>query len=294
MREALARGRDYLKRCSVENPFLDAEVLLARVTGLDRAGLYREGERKLAQKEAAAYSQLLARRAAREPVAYLTGEKEFMGLSFLVNPAVLIPRPETELLVENALLLAREFFSSGEPVFLAEAGTGSGAVAVSVASFLPDSFVYATDISPGALAVAEKNAERQGVREKIVFLEGDLLSPLFALGLTGRINIVLANLPYVPTARLKRLAPDVRRYEPLLALDGGPDGLSLYRRLIPQARHLLSVPGWLLVEIGPGQGAGILQFLEDDARNAPGGRPWEAEVLFDYGGRERIVRAKIG
>ena len=286
LRDALAWGRSYLKSCTIENPFLDAEVLLAHVTGLDRAGLYREDGRELTPAQARAYQNLVKRRARREPVAYLTGEKEFFGLSFRVNPSVLIPRPETELLVETAVLLGKEFASSGGGrVLFAEAGTGSGAVAVSLAKLFPPAFVYATDISAPALEVARENAGRHGVRGRIVFLEGDLLTPLFSFGLAGRINIVAANLPYVPAAALETLAADVRLYEPLAALDGGPDGLSLYRRLIPQAQQLLSVPGYLLAEIGPGQAEDFLRLLAEEGS-------WEAGVLFDYGGRERVVRAK--
>jgi len=291
----------------VESAALDAEVLLAHVTGLNRAGLYRESERPLTAPEAQAYRRLVERRGQREPVAYLTGKKEFMGLEFAVSPAVLIPRPETELLVEKACALAQELLfrrreaSCGEEtscreeaagfgentpppeILIADAGTGSGAIAVSLAFFLPAAGIYATDCSPTALEVAEKNARRHGVAERISFLQGDLLAPLFDLDLTGRLELIVANLPYIPTAELSGLMPDVRRYEPLSALDGGPDGLALYRRLLPQARRLLSRSGCLLMEIGPGQGEKLGRLLAEAG--------WRYQLIHDLAGRERIIRA---
>lgn len=298
LRAALGWAREYLQRCGVESAVLDAEVLLAHVTGLDRAGLYRESERALTSREAKAYRRLVARRGQKEPVAYLTGKKEFMGLEFAVSPAVLIPRPETELLVEKACALAREFLSrrreaagSGpEPVpppelLIADVGTGSGAIAVSLAVFLPGARIYATDCSPAALEVAEKNARRHGVAERISFLPGDLLTPLFALDLTGRLDLIVANLPYVPTAELPGLMPDVRCYEPLSALDGGPDGLWPYRRLLPQARRLLSGSGRLLMEIGAGQGERIGRLLTEDN--------WSYKIMPDLAGCARVVLAAL-
>ncbi|MEW6274994.1 MAG: peptide chain release factor N(5)-glutamine methyltransferase [Bacillota bacterium] len=295
IQKALGWAREYLRGCGVEGAALDAEVLLAHVTGLDRAGLYRESGRALSPREAEAYRRLVERRGRREPVAYLTGKKEFMGLEFLVGPAVLIPRPETELLVEKACALAREFVSRPrelvdpergpgvQELLIADAGTGSGAIAVSLAVFLPAARIYATDCSSAALAVARENARRHGVAGRISFLQGDLLSPLFALNLAGRLVLIVANLPYIPAAELPGLMPDVRCYEPLSALDGGPDGLAHYRRLLPQARRCLSDGGRLLMEIGPGQGEKVGRLLAENN--------WHYQIIPDLAGRERVVLA---
>lgn len=292
LRAALDWARGYLRRRGVESAALDAEVLLAHVTGLDRAGLYREGERTLTPREAEACRQLVERRAQREPVAYLTGKKEFMGLEFKVNRAVLIPRPETELLVERAWALARNLLLGRDgpagpetELLIADVGTGSGAIAVSLAKFLPAARIYALDCSPAALEVARVNARRHGVAERIVFLQGDLLLPLFALNLTGKITLVVANLPYIPTGELRRLMPDVRCYEPLGALDGGPDGLVHYRRLLPQARRMLADCGYLLMETGPGQGKQLGRLLAEDG--------WQQELIPDLAGRERVILAVL-
>lgn len=290
---ALSWARSHLKDCGIGDSFLEAEVLLASVIGLDRAGLYRESERKLKQGEACLFRRLVRRRAQKEPVAYLTGFKEFMGLEFEVNPEVLIPRPETELLVEKALEMAckkdldYERLSGFRPdIFIADVGTGSGAIAVSLARHLPEARILATDYSAGALAVAGRNARRHGVEKRITFFKGDLLSPLLELNLQGKIFIIVANLPYIPSAELPGLMPDVRLYEPRLALDGGKKGLDLYQRLLPQAKELLAAPGCLLMEIGPGQGDAIGCLLEENG--------WGYKIFLDLAGRERDVLARPG
>lgn len=290
---ALDQARGYLQKQGIENAPLEAEVLLAHCTGLTRVGLYRDSRRQLTARELESFWDLVKRRAAREPVAYLIGHREFMGLDFLVNPDVLIPRPETELLVETALVLLKGAAGSpslpddkdkGEPfLLLADVGTGSGAIAVSLAHYLPGSRIYATDLSSAALEVARKNALRQGVAGRIIFLEGDLLVPVKERLQAGRLSLITANLPYIPTKELGRLMPDVRHYEPVLALDGGCDGLALYRRLIPQARELLIPGGHLLMEIDPAQVPLIAPLL-------PSSR-WRFEIRPDLAGRPRLVVA---
>jgi len=262
---------------------IDAEALLGHCTGRDRAELYRDGLEELPAGLGEEFWRLVERRAGGEPLAYITGRREFMGLEFLVSPAVLIPRQETELLVEKALeILSRGGRNDPGPgPVLADVGTGSGAVAVSLAVLCPKARVYATDISAQALAVAGQNAHRQGVADRVRFLPGDLLGPL--LDLPGlKADLVAANLPYVPSGEIPGLMPDVRDFEPGLALDGGPDGLDLYRRLIPQAREILRPGGSLLMEIGPGQGEPLTKAL------GPG---WEAQIIPDLAGRERVVLA---
>ncbi|HLJ81821.1 MAG TPA: peptide chain release factor N(5)-glutamine methyltransferase, partial [Ktedonobacterales bacterium] len=226
--DALRAGAALLREAgATETLDLDAQVILAHVTGAARSTLLAYPERPLSPEQAAAFAALIRRRAAREPVAYLTGHREFMGLDFLTDPRALIPRPETELLVEAALTEIRARLDRGETPAVADIGTGSGAIAVSVAALesrLP--CVYATDVSSGALTLAAENARRLGVASRVTFLQGDLLEPLSA-----PLDVLLANLPYVTPRDAGTLIPDVSRYEPSLALYGADDGLGHLRRL---------------------------------------------------------------
>lgn len=293
--QTLIWARPQLRESGSGSPALDADVLLSFITGLDRAGLYREGQQPLTPEEELAYRELIRRRAEGEPVAYLTGCKEFMGLAFAVTPAVLIPRPETELLVETALALLAGSIDpagkrsvpgagkSGGPVIL-ETGTGSGAIAVSLAVMLPGAQVFATDLSPAALDVARQNALRHGVGDRVVFFCGDLLAPLAKAGLAPRADLIAANLPYIPAGDIPGLTRNVRCFEPLLALDGGPDGLALYRRLAGQSLEYLRPGGHLLMEIGPQQ--------VEAARSLFPAQLWSLSVKKDLAGWNRLVVAE--
>ncbi|MDI6906374.1 MAG: peptide chain release factor N(5)-glutamine methyltransferase [Thermoanaerobacterales bacterium] len=278
MAEALAWARGLLRGAGVETAALDAEVLLAAALNGDRVTLYRAPERRLTPAERERFVFLVGERARRRPVAYLTGRKEFMGLEFRVTPDVLIPRPETEILVGLALEHLR---GRPDPVAL-DVGTGSGAVAVSLAVLEPRARVWATDVSPAALAVARGNAARHGVSDRVTFLEGDLLDPV-PEDTVRRADLLAANLPYVPAAEIRGLAPEVRA-EPRLALDGGPDGLDLYRRLVPRAARLLPAGALALLEIAPYQApAARALFRPAD---------WSAVRCHrDLAGRERVIAA---
>ncbi|GAB6273588.1 MAG: peptide chain release factor N(5)-glutamine methyltransferase [Peptococcaceae bacterium] len=289
--KALLWAKNYLKKCGLENTAIEAEVLLAFCIKLDRVALYRQNERFLSPEEEENFRQMIKRRGQREPVAYLTGHKEFMSLDFLVNPVVLIPRPETELLVEKALeILNAKVFKVGQTqkdkILIVDVGTGSGAIAVSIAKHIKNLsgvYIYATEISPAALDVARLNAKRHGVDGHIIFWPGDLLEPLKDQGCEGQISLITANLPYIPTLEIDRLEPDVRLYEPRLALDGGKDGLDSYRRLISQGGEFLRTDGYLLMEIDPAvinQISGLL--------NAAG---WKFNVFLDLAGKERLIAA---
>lgn len=278
VKELLREATTLLKAAGLASPRLDAEVLLSFVLGCERLALYKGPEQEVAAEKVALFRVLVARRAAGEPVAYLTGEKEFMGLKFKVTPAVLIPRPETELLVEKAIGLVKDIPA---PVIV-DVGTGSGAIVVSLAIYLPHARLYATDISPAALAVAEENAVHHGVAGRITFLLGDLLEPLLQ-ETVRRVDLVVANLPYIPTPKISALPREVLR-EPVAALNGGPDGLVLYRRLVPQAFKLLVPGGYLLLEIGQGQGEAALGLFPPTK--------WEAHIELDLAGRERLVVAR--
>ena len=243
---------EFLGSKGVDTPRLDAEVLLSNLLGLGRVELYLQFDRPLNPDELSGYRERVKRRAAREPVAYIVGHKEFYSLDLEVSPEVLIPRPETELLVDEALALVKARWPEEQHLFLADVGAGSGAVAIALATRLPQARLWAVDIHGPALSVAKANAQRHGVEDRIDFIQGDLLEPLKAAGV--RFHLVAANLPYVPTGAFADMAPDVRQYEPHRSLDGGVDGLQLIERAVAGGRELLIEDGAMLLEIWPDHG----------------------------------------
>lgn len=232
---------EFLAGKGVANARREAEWLLCAATGLDRVGLYLNFEKPLNDAELSAFRAMVARRSRREPLQHILGSQEFCGLEFEVSPDVLIPRHDTETLVNEAI--------SRQPAArsVLDIGTGSGCIAVALARQLPAATVTATDISESALAVAQRNAERHGVA--IEFLPGSLFAPLAG----RRFDLIVSNPPYIPANSIAELEPEVRDYDPRGALDGGMDGLDLYRLLIPSAQEHLNSAGWLLVEVGIGQ-----------------------------------------
>lgn len=258
---------------SSDTAALDAQLLLAQVTGRGRAWLLAHGETPLTPAQIRRFSALVARRHAGEPLAYLRRRQAFYRLDFHVSPAVLIPRPESEQVLELALAYAAPDFSGT----LVDVGTGSGALGISFAALRPRARVILSDLSPAALAVARINAARHGV--KPVFRQGDLLLPLLKRG--ERVEILLANLPYIRSQDLPRLA--VSRHEPRLALDGGADGMDLIRRLLRDLPRVCAPGAPALLEIGMLQGAEAL-------RLARALRPRQAEVLQDLAGLDRVLR----
>jgi len=265
---------EHLRQKGVENGRLDAELLLAASLGLDRVGLYLNYDRPLQAEELANYRQLVKRRAAREPVQYILGRCEFWSLSLQVSPAVLVPRADTEVLVEEALKYVPE--AGGD---LLDVGTGSGAIALALASERPELAVTALDRSTGALAIAADNAAALGLT-RVRMLEGDL-NQLPA----GPWTLVVSNPPYIPSADLAGLMDEVRNFEPPEALDGGPDGLACYRALAGQAQAVLRPGGWLLVEVGIGQAEAVRSLF------AAAGLE-EAYIRDDYAGIPRVVGAR--
>jgi release factor glutamine methyltransferase len=233
------------------NPRRDADLLLAHVLGCDQTALLTHPERILSVKELEQFDHLVERRLASEPVQYLTGEQEFFGLRFEVTPAVLIPRPETEHLVEAVLVR----FERAEEVRIVDVGTGSGAIAVALAHAMPHAHVMAVDLFPDALEVARRNAQRQGVIDRVTLRPSDLLAAVDSAGF----DAVVANPPYIATAEV--LEPQVANYEPHSALYAGPTGLEVYERLIPQAARVLKPGGWLMLEIGYGQSSALKNLM---------------------------------
>ena len=248
--EVLRWTTAHFEKHGVASARLDAELLAAHAFGMSRIELYAHFDRPLAAAELASYRDLVSRRLAGEPVAYLLGHKEFWSLDLLVDSRVLIPRPDSETLVEEAL---DRFAGPGGRI--ADVGTGSGALALALAKERPEAQVFATDISPEALAVARANAERLGLA--VTFWQGDLDQALVP---AGRFELIVANLPYIPSAEIDGLSADVRS-EPRQALDGGADGLALLRRLIEAAPELLQPEGCLALEVGAGQAGAVEEFL---------------------------------
>jgi release factor glutamine methyltransferase len=256
IRAALKEGMARLRAANVPSHTLAAELLLMHALGRDRTWLYTHPEAPLEPEQAAKYFALIGRRAAGEPVQYLTGKQEFWGLEFKVTPAVLIPRPETEHVMEVALarLGPRGFkihLDTGAPremLRVADVGTGSGCLAVALAYELPHAEVFATDISAPALEIARENAVRHNVADRIHFMEADLLEPL--LSAPERFDLIVSNPPYVARTEARTLQREVRDHEPQAALFGGPSGIEIYARLIEQAGSLLRSGGLLVLELG--------------------------------------------
>jgi release factor glutamine methyltransferase len=262
---------------SIGTPRLDAQLLLAHVLQHDRVYLYTHFDQPLAPDELAAYRALIQRRLGGEPVAYLVGKKEFHSLELDVDARVLVPRPDTEILVETALsLLAADAISR-----VVDIGTGSGAIALALKKERPGLEVLAVDRSPDAAAVARANAERLALAVEV--LEGDLLAPVAT---RGPFALIVSNPPYIPSAEIATLAPEVRK-EPLAALDGGPDGLAIIRRLIKDSPPLLEPAGTLALEVGDRQAQTIQQLFATDGRYQP------ATIAKDLASIDRVVYAKL-
>lgn len=276
IRETLQRGRRRLAEAGIADAGLEAEVLLMDAISASRAFLYTYLDRSLAPDEIARYEAALERRVAHEPVAYIVGTREFFGHQFAVDRRVLIPRPETEILVETALRLLGRMHE--RPPVVADVGTGSGAIAISLALARSDARVYGIDRSRDALAVAAANAERHRVADRVQLLHGDLLTPL-----PEPVDLIVANLPYIPTSMITTLAPEIREYEPLLALEGGPTGLELIDRLLQQAPAFVRPTSAIALEVGAGQAAAVVARATEIFPHA---RVW---TVPDLAGQPRVV-----
>jgi release factor glutamine methyltransferase len=284
--KALQSVTQTLRRAKIPDASVEAEVLLGHVLGMSKTELYTEPERSLTSAETKRLRRIVRRRLDHEPAAYILGHREFCGIDFYVEPHTLIPRPETELLVEEAVQLARRISSQGEQITIADIGTGCGAIAVSLALALPQAKIYATDISPSALKTAEVNCRRHGVNDQVELLEGNLLEPL-----PRAVDVIVANLPYVRDCEFRDLSQEIREYEPTLALAGGRDGLDKIREMLEQIRrkwssHPSEGPAYLLLEIGQGQGDMVASMVRDSFPQA------SIELIPDLGGIERV--AKVG
>lgn len=278
IRAALRRAARDLNGSGSPSPRLDAEVLLMRFLRMDRLQLCMQSERELTQEEAAGFARWVERRSLGEPVAYILGDKEFWSLRFEVGREVLIPRPETECLIEEVL---RFYRPPGEGLRVLDIGTGSGAIGVVLARELPSARVVATDISPGALAVASRNALAHGVAGRMEFLQGDLFAAV-----SGDLDIICSNPPYIPESVYDLLPAGIRNFEPRGALIAGPDGLDFHRRIIQEGGHRLKAGGRIFLEIGEGQRDRVEALFLDC-----GGYD-DISFRKDYGGIDRVASAR--
>ncbi|GAB4440603.1 MAG: peptide chain release factor N(5)-glutamine methyltransferase [Chloroflexi bacterium OHK40] len=283
---ALLKSATDTLQATSPTPRLDAELLLAHALSWPRARLLAERSHAPAPTEVATFLAMVARRAAQEPVAYIVGHKEFFGLDLFVDRRVLVPRPETELLVELALAEAQRLDARRSapdarpsPLTIADIGTGSGAIAVALARHAPRAQLYATDLSTAALAVAARNVAAHHLAGRVQLLHGDLLAPL-----PGPVDMIVSNPPYTVLAEV---APGVRAHEPWLALEGGPDGAAIYRRLVTQLPAYLRPGGAVLLEIGAWQGDLVAGLLRDTLPAAT------ISLHQDLAGHDRVVIARV-
>jgi release factor glutamine methyltransferase len=286
VRRILEWTTQYFTRKNIDAPRLSAELLLAHVMGVPRIKLYTDYERPMTEQQLGAMRSLVQRAAEEEPIAYLTGRAHFFSLEFEVNRDVLIPRPDTETLVENVLQLARNQPGFEAPRVL-DLCTGSGCVAAAVAQHLKAANVLAVDLSPAAVEVARRNMQRLGLDARVVVEQGDLFEPLTRMVDRQPFHLILANPPYIPTGQVETLDRSVREYEPTQALDGGLDGLVIHRRILTEAPARLVPGGRVYLEIAFDQGELALRVAADhDAFD-------DVRILKDYGGRDRVLTARL-
>lgn len=275
----LAWARQVLDQAEIENAAQESRWLVGHALGLEPHHLVSQAEQPVSPEKKTQAESLVSRRAAREPLQYILGTQEFCGLEFHVSPAVLIPRPETEVLLQEALRAV----DLNKDSVLVDVGTGSGCVAVTLATILTRTRILAVDRSPEALAAAKANAERLTVADRIEFIEGDLLSPLRDRGLTGQVDVIVSNPPYIAESEWAGLQPEVRDFEPRSALVSGPTGTEFHERLLRDSREYLAPGGSLVMEIGQGQRPAVQQMAEQLGGYTP------VEIAKDGAGIERIV-----
>jgi len=285
VRDLLHVTAEYLEKKGIDSPRLTAEILLAHKLNVDRITLYLNFDQPLTENELSGYRKLIKRRLQREPLQYIVGVQEFWSLEFAVTPQVLIPRPETELLVEQTIerLKAVPAEENKTPTIL-DLGTGCGVIAISLAKAVQQAKIWATDISAEAMKLACLNAEKHGVSDRITFIQGNLWEPLLDQGLT--FDHILSNPPYIAPEEFKNLSPEVRDYEPRLALDGHKDGMTYIQKIILEAPVFMKPGGWIMLEMAPHQtekALGLIGEIENYGEKAR---------IRDYSRQYRVVMAQ--
>lgn len=279
--ELLQATTKYLQQKQIDSPRLNAELLLAKVLDMDRMELYLNHDRPLLPGELRDFRRLVQRRANREPVQYILGETEFMSLRFQVNETVLIPRQDTETLVEWVV----ESYKDSGAIEIIDLGTGCGNIAISLAHYLPESRVMAVDVSPAAVSLARSNAEQNELKDRISFLIADIMEPDFGAEMVNRFDVIVANPPYVTKGDWNTLEPEVRQYEPRIALLDPAGGGSFFKRIAECVPRILKKEGSVFAEIGVGQAKMVQKIFED-------GGLGQIEIRRDYAGTERVVKGR--
>ena len=279
LREALQSTTQTLGKAGIADAFIESELLLGHVLGISKTQLYIEPERSLTSVEAEHLCHLVRRRLDHEPAAYILGHCEFYGIDFYIDCHTFIPRPETELLVEKAVELAQRISHRRGQITIADIGTGCGAIAISLALALPQAKIYAADVSISALQVAEMNCQRHGVNRQVKLLQGNLLEPL-----PQPVDMIVTNLPYIRDCEFGDLSPEIRDYEPTIALAGGEGGLDKIQQMLEQMPEKLSYGACFLLEIGQGQGELVTSLIGNYFPQA------SIELISDLGGIERVVK----
>jgi len=280
LNKALALATKTLASAEIEHPHIEAELLLCHILGISKAQLYSEPEKILSAAEINKLKDSLQHRLLRKPISYITKYCEFYGIELYVDQRVLIPRPETELLVEKALEFAHQRSPSENQFTIADIGTGSGAIAISLSLALPQAKVYATDISASALQVASINCQRHKVNGRVVLLQGNLLEPL-----PHPVDVIIANLPYIKDCELESLSPEIRDFEPGVALLGGEDGLDKIRQILDQIPGKIRPGACFLLEIGQEQDEAVTSLINKNFPQA------NVDLIPDLSGINRVVKA---
>lgn len=264
-------------------PLLDAQVLLCHVLEVERLYLIINKDRALTNKETFEYNEMIEKRLDGMPVQYIIRNQEFMGLDFYVEEGVLVPRPDTEILIEKIL----DSIDLDGKYNIVDIGTGSGAITVSLAKFIKNAHVYSIDISMKALNIARKNAHTHGVTSKISFLNGSLFEPLENIDIKGNVDVLVSNPPYIPSEEIRKLQIEVAKYEPRIALDGGVDGLDFYRKIVDNGPEYLRSGGILALEVGHDQARKVADLMKEKNRYV------EIQITKDLAGIERVVSGRI-
>jgi release factor glutamine methyltransferase len=280
--EALQSATQTLLRARIDDAFIEAELLLGHILGMSKTQVCTEPERSLTSVEIERVYHLVRRRLDHEPTAYILGHCEFYGIDFYVDYHTFIPRPETELLVEKAVELAHRISHQGKRIYIADIGTGCGAIAVSLALALPQAKIYATDISASALRVAGMNCQRHAVNSQVELLQGNLLEPL-----PQPVDMIVANLPYIKDCELENLSSEIINFEPTIALAGGEYGLDKIQQMLEQMAIKLNYGACFLLEIGQGQGEMATSLIKSYSPQA------SIELISDLGGIERMVKVGL-
>lgn len=283
--KTLENAADSLTKTGVEDPRLNAETLICHVLKCNKTNLYTNYELHLTDAQIDSIMALVKRRVLREPLQYIIGRQGFWSLDFKVTKDVLIPRPETEIIIEETIKLAAH---DSRPATILDLCTGSGCIAITLAKELPDAVIYAADVSKEALLIAKENAKMHGVLRNIKFIHGDIFESLDSrlTTLDGFFDLIVSNPPYIKTSDIKNLEPEVKDFEPINALDGGDDGLKITRRIIDDAHKYLKKHGWLMIEMGIGQALDVKTLIEKS------GDYDEISTIKDYSGIERVIKAK--